>query len=163
MRLVVRCSKGTYIRTLVEDIAKDLGTVAHVGALRRLAVLPFADRPMHTLDELERLATDDDAPAALDALLLPPDLAVPEWPAVVLTGDVAARFAHGQEVQAGERCDAGPGARLCGIGRVHRHRQGQRRGFTGPGTRFSALTDWRGIENFGMMRPFHRQAKGRGR
>jgi tRNA pseudouridine55 synthase len=98
LELVVCCSKGTYIRTLVEDIAVAAGTVAHVGALRRLAVMPFEGRVMHSLEELERLAAGDGL-AALDALLLPADLAVPEWQAVVLTADVASQFAHGQQVQ----------------------------------------------------------------
>jgi tRNA pseudouridine55 synthase len=97
LTLTVRCSKGTYIRTLVEDIAAAAGTVAHVGALRRLTVVPFAGQPMRTLGELERLATDEGL-VELDALLLPPDLALPDWPAVVLAADVAAQFAHGQQV-----------------------------------------------------------------
>src|SRR5204862_6618544 len=55
--LTVRCSKGTYIRTLVEDIAAALGTVGHVAALRRLAVLPFAGYAMHSLDRLQPRAS----------------------------------------------------------------------------------------------------------
>jgi tRNA pseudouridine55 synthase len=100
IRLVVRCSKGTYIRTLIEDIAAAVGTVAHVGALRRLAVMPFEGRAMSTLDELERLAAGQEGPAALDRLLLPADVALPGWPAVVLDAEMAAQFVRGQQVPA---------------------------------------------------------------
>ena len=52
----VRCSKGTYIRTLIEDLARHLGTLAHVIALRRLAVEPFGGQAMVSLPEIEALA-----------------------------------------------------------------------------------------------------------
>jgi tRNA pseudouridine55 synthase len=97
--LTVRCSKGTYIRTLVEDIAAALGTVGHVVALRRLAVLPFAGYPMHALDSLQATA-DAGGLDALDALLLPPDLALPDWPAVELDAAAATRLGQGQAVPA---------------------------------------------------------------
>src|SRR5690606_28398173 len=80
LRFTVKCSKGTYVRTLVTDIAKALGTLAHVAALRRLAVEPFAGREMVTLERLEQLAAD--GPAALDALLLPAESALSGWPKV---------------------------------------------------------------------------------
>ena len=95
LELEVRCSKGTYIRTLVEDLAADLGTCGHVSRLRRLAVGPFGrDWPMHGLAELEALA----GPAAHDALLLPTDSALTHWPEVKLTGDTAWYFGKGQSV-----------------------------------------------------------------
>lgn len=68
LQLDVTCSKGTYIRTLVEDIGEALGCGAHVSALRRTWVAPFQNQPMHTLDEL--LALDAEH---LAALLLPTD------------------------------------------------------------------------------------------
>jgi tRNA pseudouridine55 synthase len=98
--MTVRCSKGTYIRTLVEDIAVALGTVGHVGQLRRLGVTPFAGEPMHALAELERLAALPEGLRALDALLLPPDRALPDWPAVRLDAASAARLLQGQAVRA---------------------------------------------------------------
>lgn len=49
----VRCSKGTYIRTLAEDIATALGSCAHLIELRRMLVEPFADFPMVTLEQLQ--------------------------------------------------------------------------------------------------------------
>jgi tRNA pseudouridine55 synthase len=116
IRLVVRCSKGTYIRTLIEDIAAAVGTVAHVGALRRLAVMPFEGRAMSTLDEIEGLAAGQEGLAALDRLLLPADVALPGWPAVVLDAQAAARFVHGQQVPA-------PGGAAPGSVRVYAERQ----------------------------------------
>src|SRR5215471_3139735 len=70
--LLVRCSKGTYVRSLVVDLALSLGTVAHVAALRRLAVAPFEGEPMATFEELESLAGAEGL-GALDSRLLPAD------------------------------------------------------------------------------------------
>ncbi len=97
LSLEVRCSKGTYIRTLVEDIAEALGTCSHVTVLRRLAVGPFGlGTPMHGLADLEQAA--EAGSAALDALLLPVDSAVAHWPKAELGGDAAWYFAKGQPV-----------------------------------------------------------------
>ena len=106
--LFVRCSKGTYVRTLVGDLAAALGTVGHVTALRRLAVEPFDGEPMTTLETLAALAADGDT-AALDARVLPADRALPGWPSVLLTAEAAARIAHGQSVAADP---AWPGGRV---------------------------------------------------
>lgn len=73
----VWCSKGTYIRTLAEDLAKHLDTFAHLSALRRLATGGFSVAQAHGLDALAQL--DE---AGRDALLLPCDAMVrhlPEW------------------------------------------------------------------------------------
>jgi tRNA pseudouridine55 synthase len=56
LELVVRCSKGTYVRVLAEDIGRQLGTVAHLTALRRLQVDPFAEPAMRSLEQLTELA-----------------------------------------------------------------------------------------------------------
>lgn len=72
VELEVACSKGTYIRTLVEDIARALGTVGHVAVLRRLRVDAFGRPAMVTLAELEAAAASGDA-AALASFLLPID------------------------------------------------------------------------------------------
>jgi tRNA pseudouridine55 synthase len=98
LTLTVRCSKGTYIRTLVEDIAKAAGTVGHVAELRRLAVEPFQEGDMHPLEAVEAAAAR--GVEALDGLLLAPDLALPDWPAARLAAPDAARLAHGQAVRA---------------------------------------------------------------
>jgi tRNA pseudouridine55 synthase len=65
----VRCSKGTYVRSLVEDIAARLGTLGHVEVLRRTAVGAFAGLPMYTPEHLEALAVKGN----LDQILLPVD------------------------------------------------------------------------------------------
>jgi len=96
LTLTVRCSKGTYIRTLIEDVAKAAGTVGHVAALRRLAVEPFAEHGMHTLEELEVAAEA----GGLDGLLLAPDAALVGWPALQLAAAEALRLAQGQAVAA---------------------------------------------------------------
>ena len=67
----VRCSKGTYIRTLSEDIAKHIGTFAHLTALRRTETAGFTIRESYTLDALAELNETD-----RDALLLPCDALV---------------------------------------------------------------------------------------
>jgi tRNA pseudouridine55 synthase len=70
----VRCSKGTYIRTLAADIARQLGTLGYVAVLRRLAVDPFDAYSMYTLPQLEAQRAAG-AVDALDSLLLPADTA----------------------------------------------------------------------------------------
>jgi len=99
LELSVRCSKGTYVRTLVVDIAAALGTLAHVRELRRCSVDPFTAEQMTSLDTLEELAANDER-EALDRLLLPADSALPDWPAAVLGPDAADRLSHGQAVAA---------------------------------------------------------------
>ena len=86
----VRCSKGTYIRTLGEDIGAALGCGAHLDALRRVASGALEIEAATTLAQLDGL--DE---AALDARLLPPDALVAAWPRVVLSNDDAGRFLAG--------------------------------------------------------------------
>lgn len=93
----VRCSKGTYVRTLVEDIAAALGTVAHVTGLRRVGAGALAEEDLVTMDDLERAAGQ--GLAALDALLLPPDEALPQLPAVHLDEDRSRKICLGQQVE----------------------------------------------------------------
>jgi tRNA pseudouridine55 synthase len=89
----VLCSKGTYVRVLAEDIAAALGTVAHVTALRRLWVEPFAKAPMHSLTLLEDMRARGEWPA-----LLAPDAPLQHLPAVTLSGIDAERILMGQRV-----------------------------------------------------------------
>ena len=98
-QLYVRCSKGTYVRALVVDLAAALGTLAHVAALRRVAVEPFGGEAMATVEELEALAQSHGT-TALDARLLPADRALVDWPGVVVSAASAARIGHGQEIPA---------------------------------------------------------------
>jgi tRNA pseudouridine55 synthase len=96
LELDVHCSKGTYVRTLAEDIGAALGCGAHVGALRRLGVTPFEAETMVALEALERAA--DEGFEALDALLLPIDTALEHWPAINLDPDSAYYLRQGQAV-----------------------------------------------------------------
>ena len=67
--LTVRCSKGTYIRTLLEDVAAGMGQLGTMSALRRTRAGLFAEADAHTLEEI--LAAKEQGPAALEGLLLP--------------------------------------------------------------------------------------------
>jgi len=87
----VHCSKGTYVRTLAEDIAAKLGICAHLQALRRLEVEPFDAADMISLEELEQAAEA----GRQDALLLPLDAGLEAWPIVELSGEGQLRFTHG--------------------------------------------------------------------
>jgi len=98
LELDVACSKGTYVRTLIEDIARALGTVAHVTVLRRLGVGPYAEGPMYKLEELEALA--EQGMERLDEVLLPVDSALDHWPSVELGADSAYYLMQGQAVMA---------------------------------------------------------------
>ncbi len=86
----VRCSKGTYIRTLAEDIGEALGCGAHLTALRRTASGPLSIDQALTLDALQAL----DEPGR-DVRLLPPDVLLQHWPQVRLPEDEAGRFLSG--------------------------------------------------------------------
>lgn len=97
MEVSVHCSKGTYIRTLAEDIGEQLGVGAHVCALRRLAVGPFdQDQVLYSLDQVRDAA--DQGREAVDALLLPLDAALADRPAVHLGSDSAFYIGQGQPV-----------------------------------------------------------------
>lgn len=95
----VHCSKGTYVRTLVEDIGRVLGCGAHVIALRRLSVTPYANYPMHTLTSLEEIIAKDGV-EALQPTLLPVETAVKVYPAVQLSTSAAFYMRTGQAVRA---------------------------------------------------------------
>ncbi len=93
----VHCSKGTYVRTLAEDIATALGTCGHVTKLRRLKVGFFDLNDSFTLDELaETLALS--GVDELDRRLLPVDSALEGWPSVDLNEDAAFYVKQGQAV-----------------------------------------------------------------
>jgi tRNA pseudouridine55 synthase len=122
LTLDVRCSKGTYVRTLVEDVADRLGTYAHVTALRRLGAGPYGEAGMVGLPALESLA--DAGLAALDAVLLPMDTAAAQWPAVHVGADSAHYLLQGQPVMVPRAPTAGwvrlytEGTRFLGMGRI---------------------------------------------
>ena len=93
----VHVSKGTYIRSLAEDLGKALGCGAHVSALRRNIAGPFSDSEVITLPELQAMAENAD-PSDLDYLLKPMDVPVADRMAVELSETVAAYFQLGQPV-----------------------------------------------------------------
>ena len=116
------CSKGAYVRVLVEDIAAALGTLAHVTALRRLEIEPFAGLRMHTFAELEAAAqTGFDG---LDGLLLPIERALPDWPALKLSVEHEDDLRHGRSVPAdpawapGRVLLHGPANEFFGLGEI---------------------------------------------
>ena len=92
----VHCSKGTYVRTLVDDLGEELGCGAHITALRRERVEPFGGEGMLTLTALESLAEQGDE--VLDASLLPVEEALKKWPAVKLSVESAFYLGQGQAV-----------------------------------------------------------------
>lgn len=102
----VQCSKGTYVRTLVEDIAKAAGTVAHTASLHRESVGDFRPADMLDLGQLEKLA--EAGPEALRERLLAVDAALSGWPARRLPPEAARRFVEGQPVAADGTGPAGP-------------------------------------------------------
>lgn len=121
-RLVFRvhCSKGTYVRTLVEDIAAKAGTVAHTASLHRETVGEF-----RAGDMLDMAALETDAEAgALEGRLLPPDAALEGFPALELDAATAAKFMAGQEIIVSDPVGEGlvrvygAGRRFCGVGEL---------------------------------------------
>ena len=99
LELEIACSKGTYVRTLVEDLGEALGCGAHVVQLRRLSVGPF-EGGMVTIDELRAAASDDEGRgyAAIDSYLQPIDSGIAHWPDVHLAPDAAFYMRQGQPV-----------------------------------------------------------------
>jgi len=126
LSLEVHCSKGTYIRSLVDDIGQQLGCGAHVKALRRTQVADYPSDKMISVDDLQALSddlplinnNDDDSQApnkdftSLDGLLLPMDTAVKELPAVYI-GETSHRdFVHGQAISCNEKHAEGQSIRV---------------------------------------------------
>ncbi|MDG2915111.1 tRNA pseudouridine(55) synthase TruB [Bisgaard Taxon 10/6] len=98
LTLEVHCSKGTYIRTLIDDLGERLGCGAHVSMLRRTAVSDYPSDKMLTLEALQQLAEAGDL-RRLDALLLPPDSAVSKLPSLFLTERQTQAVGFGQRVR----------------------------------------------------------------
>ena len=93
--LEVRVSKGTYVRTLAEDIAWALGSGGHISMLRRLATGPFGAEGMLTLEALEGLPDQ----AAREAVLLPVDALVEHLPRLEVDAAAGQRLTHGQSAR----------------------------------------------------------------
>ncbi len=95
--LDVHCSKGTYIRTLVEDLGKALGCGAHVAKLHRSNAGPYKGQKMYSHEELEAILEQDGVPG-LDACLLPMETAVAVWPYLQLSSQTGYYLRQGQAV-----------------------------------------------------------------
>lgn len=94
--LRVKCSKGTYIRTLVEDIAEAAGTIAHADSLHRESVGAFRAEDMLDLSTAEEWA--DSEPELLRERLLAPDIALAAMPSVEIKEEQRTRFIQGQQL-----------------------------------------------------------------
>jgi tRNA pseudouridine55 synthase len=118
-KIRVSCSKGTYIRTLAEDIGKVLGCGAYLTQLRRTATAAFDISQAITLETLESMPLE-----ARDALLLPSDCMLQSFPAVTLDDEGAYYLCQGQSIwQAGKLPLGdvrlyGEGQRFIGLGEV---------------------------------------------
>ena len=99
----VRCSKGTYIRSLAVDLGEVLGCGAHLAALHRLEAGPFAVTSAHPL---ELFANANDDLADFVSLLVPADQALSKLPAVTLAADDEPRMLHGQAIKCRESASA---------------------------------------------------------
>ncbi|AIW15002.1 tRNA pseudouridine(55) synthase TruB [Vibrio tubiashii] len=104
VEMEVHCSKGTYIRTIVDDLGEMLGCGAHVTMLRRTGVAKYPYEKMVTLEQLNELLEqahrDEIAPKELlDPLLLPMDTAVEDLPEVNLNAELTNLVQHGMPVQ----------------------------------------------------------------
>lgn len=117
LEIDVRCSKGTYVRTLAEDIGAALGCGAHLAALVRTESGPFLLRNAHALGALEA-ASDEERMG----FLCPADVLIAGLPRITLDAAAAARFVHGQTVGAPPATVAGrlraydPAGGLLGVG-----------------------------------------------
>ncbi|MFJ5470246.1 tRNA pseudouridine(55) synthase TruB [Pectobacterium carotovorum] len=105
LELEIHCSKGTYIRTIIDDLGEKLGCGAHVIYLRRLQVATYPTERMVTLEQLAALAEQaqtQELPLSqsLDPLLMPMESPVIDFPEVNLTPIVAGYLKLGQAVQA---------------------------------------------------------------
>jgi tRNA pseudouridine55 synthase len=96
----VHCSKGTYIRSIAEDLGLALGCGAHVSMLRRIQAGPFTQAQASSLTQLEALQqeTTENEFTALDVLLQPVDSALQHFPSVVLADSATAYMLHGHAV-----------------------------------------------------------------
>ncbi|MCP4048290.1 MAG: tRNA pseudouridine(55) synthase TruB [Gammaproteobacteria bacterium] len=93
LTFTIHCSKGTYIRTLAEDIATALGSCAHLVGLRRMVVEPFNEFPMVTLEQLQESREQ----GGLQDFLLPIDVGLVDWPRVDLDLSQQSKFSHGNQ------------------------------------------------------------------
>lgn len=118
LRLRVKCSKGTYIRVLGEDIGAALGCGAHLNALRRIQVGDLTLDGALTLDALTAIPEEQRVP-----VLAPVDALLSSFPKLVLPAELATRFLHGQRLSLGKESVAIPAQE--GRVRIYRADDGQ--------------------------------------
>lgn len=97
LSLNVQCSKGTYIRSLIDDLGQLLGCGAHVSVLRRTEVAHYKSAQMYTFEQLESLQEEDKF-SHLDDILLPMDTAIASLTKRVVSEQEAIQFCLGQAV-----------------------------------------------------------------
>ena len=97
LELDIHCSKGTYVRTITDDLGEALGVGAHVTALRRTQAGPFTLDQAQRYETLEQIKKEDDF-AAIDEFLIPADQAIQELPEVILPAATAEYVLQGQAV-----------------------------------------------------------------
>ncbi|BDQ67233.1 tRNA pseudouridine(55) synthase TruB [Shewanella xiamenensis] len=131
LTLDIHCSKGTYIRTIIDDLGEMLGCGAHVIMLRRTQVAHYPYDKMVTLEQLEALVAKAqeqqlDPSSLLDSLLLPMDTAVADFPEVNVPDASAAYLMQGQAVRVANleanklvRITLGTARRFVGIGEMN--------------------------------------------
>lgn len=130
LELEIHCSKGTYIRTIIDDLGEKLGCGAHVTLLRRLAVSRYPVEKMVTLEALQALvaqAEQQDIPAAqlLDPLLMPMDSPASDFPVVNLPLASSVYFKNGNPVRSADaqaqglvRVTEGEEGKFIGMGEI---------------------------------------------
>ncbi|EOI3456302.1 tRNA pseudouridine(55) synthase TruB [Cronobacter turicensis] len=130
LELEVHCSKGTYIRTIIDDLGEKLGCGAHVIYLRRLAVSKYPVERMVTLEQLnallEEAQTREIAPSELlDPLLMPMDSPAADYPVVNLPLTSSVYFKNGNPVRTSDapseglvRVTEGEAQRFLGMGEI---------------------------------------------
>jgi len=120
--LAVRCSKGTYIRTLVEEISHDLGCGGHVSMLRRVDAAGYDLKHAISIEQLEAVA--EKGLSALDELILPAEDALSDWPEIHATNEMLTALRYGQSINVEQVFESekvrlfGPNAEFIGLGEM---------------------------------------------
>ena len=96
LEVIIECSKGTYIRTLAEDIAKKLGTVGHIDQLRRLNIKCFHDQSMFSFNQIMKAKS-------INQFLLPIDIPLKHLAKKDFSESESSMFINGLSIQANQR------------------------------------------------------------
>ena len=96
LEVIIECSKGTYIRTLAEDIAKKLGTVGHIDQLRRLNIKCFHDQSMFSFNQIMKAKS-------INQFLLPIDIPLNHLAKKDLSESESSMFINGLSIQTNQR------------------------------------------------------------